>query len=94
MSAARGLGSYRISSAILLDSNPPLRRLLYTFTALSGFVAIQIMHLALHDLKLNIAMTDELIPGDVTLEGWCDDSFFLEKSIQHEGFSELHLVRQ
>ena len=40
-----------------LDADPAHRRLLYLFTYLAALAAIQILHLALDDLKLNLALT-------------------------------------
>lgn len=54
---------YQSTTTSILDSDRRSRRLLYIFTALAGLVAIQIMHLALDDLKINGALTGGLICG-------------------------------
>jgi transglutaminase-like putative cysteine protease len=54
---------YQTATTSILDSDQSNRRLLYIFTALSGLVAIQIMHLALDDLKINGALAGGLVLG-------------------------------
>lgn len=46
-----------------------------------------------HAKRLDVAETDELVPGDLVLSGWKSD-FELESSEQWEGFRVLHYVRR
>lgn len=59
------LAAFRATSTAVLDSSPANRRLLHIFSFISVFVSIQIMHLALADLTLNIALSLGLLSGYV-----------------------------
>ena len=59
------LSSFSATLIVVLDSSPANRRLLYIFSFCSVLVSIQIMHLALADLTLNVALSLGLLCGYV-----------------------------
>jgi len=60
-----GRTGYRLSATAALDLAPEQRRMLYLFTYLSALVAVQILHLALDDLTLNLGFSGGLTAGFV-----------------------------
>jgi transglutaminase-like putative cysteine protease len=68
---ATATGALRLAPTIALDAAPVWRRLLYIFTYLACLIAVQILHLAMDDLTLNIGFTAGLAAGFVY-------SYFLE----------------
>ena len=53
------------STTAALDTSPPHRRLLYWFTYLAALAALIILHLALDDLRLAVALADATSAGFV-----------------------------
>lgn len=70
MSAFLG-GTQSLSPTVALDTSQAHRRLLYIFTYLAALTAVQILHLAMDDLVLNLGFSGGLTAGFVY-------SYFLE----------------
>lgn len=62
----------RIAPTLALDAAPAQRKLLYIFTYLAAVTAVQILHLAMDDIVLNIGFSGGLTAGFVY-------SYFLEQ---------------
>ena len=59
--------------------------------ALVNYRQIQVLPFA---ASFDVALSDELVPGDVVFEGWDSGDFEVTDSKQWEGFTTYHYVRK
>ena len=61
--SALSTAAYRQAATSALDAAPAQRRMLYLYTYLASLVAVQILHLAMDDITLNLGFSGGLTAG-------------------------------